>query len=68
MGTALPKVFKRMAEKLVEEFPEEIGDFEKNKKVIDRMNLPFTKKMRNLIAGQMVRLIKKMKKERKSFA
>jgi ribosomal protein S17E len=54
MGKSVPKGVKSKAEILMKtaEFSK---DFEKNKEIINSMNLGFSKKIRNLIAGYISR-------------
>jgi ribosomal protein S17E len=63
MGTALPKIFKRMASETLEASGETPKDYEEAKKLTRKIKAPFSKKMRNLIAGQMVRILKKKDKD-----
>jgi len=59
MGKAVPRGVKSRAHKLMELYKENFSlDFEKNKGFIDSLNLPFPKKIRNLIAGFITREIK----------
>jgi len=51
MGKSVPKGVKTKVEILLNESDEFSKDFEKNKEVINSMNLNFSKKIRNLIAG-----------------
>ena len=56
MGKAIPRGMKRRAEELMELFPEKVSkDFEKNKALVDSMEMPFTKESRNLMAGFITR-------------
>ena len=59
MGKAVPRGLKRKAEILMEKFPDSLGTgFEKNKKFIDSLKLPFPKGTCNIIAGYISRKIK----------
>jgi len=55
MGKSVPKGVKTKAEILIEENKAFSKDFEKNKEVINSMDLNFSKKIRNLIAGYISR-------------
>lgn len=55
MGKSVPKGVKTKAEILMNENKEFSRDFEKNKEVINSMDLGFSKKIRNLIAGYIAR-------------
>lgn len=62
MGKAVSKSIKKHCQALLEKFPEKFSsDFEKNKLIINELNLPFFKTERNLMAGYLTR-IKKQKK------
>jgi small subunit ribosomal protein S17e len=58
MGKAVPKRVKSLAKTLLEEYPEKFSskDFVGNKKFIDSLNLPFSKNIRNLVAGFITRV------------
>lgn len=56
MGKAIPRGMKRRAEEIMEEFPEKVSkDFDKNKALVDSLEMPFTKESRNLMAGFITR-------------
>ena len=58
MGKAVPRAVKIRANKLIELLPEKFSsDFEKNKSVLNELNLSFSKTDRNLIAGFITRKI-----------
>ncbi len=58
LGKAVPKNIKIRAEKLLKEFPDKFtADFEKNKQIIDELELPFSKIDRNLVAGFITRTV-----------
>jgi len=58
MGRIRTTLIKRVARKLLAEHGEELTtDFEKNKEVVDRY-LKLSKKMRNVVAGYIVKLKK----------
>jgi len=58
MGRIRTTLIKRVARKLLAEHGEEFTtDFEKNKEVVDRY-LKLSKKMRNVVAGYIVKLKK----------
>jgi len=70
MGKAVPKNVKSRAIMLAKDKPELFSqDFDKNKRALDSLELPFSKTIRNLVAGYITReMIKKAKKERKDKA
>jgi len=55
MGKSVPKGVKTKAEILIEENKDFSKDFEKNKEVINSMDLNLSKKIRNLVAGYISR-------------
>ena len=58
MGKAVPRAVKIRANKLIELLPEKFSpDFQKNKSVLNELNLPFSKTDKNLIAGFITRKI-----------
>ncbi len=58
MGKAVPKSIKSRAEYLLENFKEKFStDFEKNKTVINGIDLPLSKVDRNIMAGYISRII-----------
>lgn len=60
MGKAIPRGLKTKAEFLIKNIPEKFGpDFEKNKKSIVELAIPFTKLNRNLVAGYITRKLRK---------
>jgi len=60
MGKAVSKGLKYRAEVLVQELPDMFGiDFEKNKKSLGEMELGLSKTNRNVLAGYIVREVKK---------
>ncbi len=63
MGRIKTKEIKRLARQLVEKFPGKFtDDFEKNKVVLNEIGSFNSKKMRNKVAGYIVRLMKQAKK------
>ncbi len=56
MGKSVPKGVKTKANILMGESNEFSRDFEKNKEIINSMDLSFSKKIRNLIAGYVSRI------------
>ena len=61
MGRIKTKLIKRTANKLVAEHKDKFkkGDYAENKKVVGKLiNIP-SKKLRNIVAGYVTRLIKK---------
>ncbi len=64
MGKSVSKVLKYKGEVLLREFPEKFGNnFEKNKKELSTMELGFSKTIRNIVAGYIVRLAKRKEKD-----
>ncbi len=65
MGTSIPRKFRRVADQLMERFPDYFtDDFEKNKEALSKLGLypqQMSKQVRNWIAGYITR---KMKKEK----
>ena len=58
MGKAVPKAIKSRSKTLIDMLPGKFSaDFEHNKKMIDSLELPFSKTDRNLIAGFISRKI-----------
>lgn len=64
LGNAVPKAIKARANVLLKEFPNDFSaDFEKNKVVINGLDLPFAVTTRNKVAGFIARQIKKKNKQ-----
>ncbi|MCX6798623.1 MAG: 30S ribosomal protein S17e [Candidatus Diapherotrites archaeon] len=62
MGKAVPKSIKMRAEVLLLRFPDKFsGDFEKNKEIVNQLDLPFSKFDRNMVAGFITRTMNKKK-------
>jgi small subunit ribosomal protein S17e len=60
MGRIKSAIIKRTATKLLQENPELFsGDFERNKKLLHE--LIASKKIRNMVAGYITRIVKKQK-------
>ena len=56
MGKAVPKSLKRRAEILIQHFPDKFSkSFEKNKQILNELNLPLSTTQRNLVAGYIAR-------------
>lgn len=70
MGTALPGKFKRVGNEIIERYGDKLEpDFEKVKKFLNDIGLypsQMTKRMRNMIAGYIVRRLKKLKPRQSS--
>jgi len=65
MGKVRPAYIKRTARKLIETYPEAFTtDFEHNKAVLKEMGLFESKRVRNRVAGYIVRLLKRKEKEK----
>lgn len=63
MGRISTKLIKRKARKFVEKHGDAFGtDFEKNKQALEELTEFSSKKIRNRIAGQIVRLKKRPEK------
>ena len=64
MGKAVPKSIKSRVETLLEKFPAKFGtDFEKNKQLLNELELSLSRFDRNMIAGFITR---KMHERQKS--
>ena len=61
MGNIRTKDIKDASFDLYKSDPSKFGDFDKNKKAINEMKLGANKKMRNKIAGYIVRVVGKSK-------
>ena len=60
MGNVKPVYIKRVALELAEKYPDEFNtDFENNKRKVEELTDVPTRKMRNKIAGYLVRYYKK---------
>lgn len=58
LGNVKPSFIKKMAKELVEKYPGEFSeDFEKNKKLVERLTTSYTKNVRNRIAGYISRMM-----------
>ncbi|NPB01282.1 MAG: 30S ribosomal protein S17e [Methanopyri archaeon] len=67
MGKVRPTYVKRPAREIVEKYEEYLTtDFEHNKKVVEIVAEPKTKRLRNLIAGYVTHLMALKEKERES--
>ncbi len=56
MGNVRPNFIKRIAEEMIKENKDVFtGDFEKNKKILNELDVLDSKGLRNRIAGQIVR-------------
>ncbi len=68
MGTALPGKFKRVGNRIIEKYGDVLEpDFEKVKRFLNEIGLypnQMTKRMRNMIAGYIVRRLKRMRASR----
>ncbi len=62
MGNIRTKDIKGAANSLYRSSPDKFGDFEKNKKVINELRIIPNKRMRNKIAGYMVRVVNNKKR------
>ncbi len=64
MGRIKTKDIKTIGRELVEKFPDKFNiNFEYNKRVLDDLKLFESKKMRNKVAGYIVRLMKQLERE-----
>lgn len=63
MGKAVPRSIKIRVETLLEKFPDRFGsDFEKNKQILNELNLSLSRFDRNMIAGFITRKMNELKK------
>ena len=63
MGKAVPRSIKMRVETLLEKFPDRFGsDFEKNKQILNELNLSLSRFDRNMIAGFLTRKMNELKK------
>ena len=59
MGSIRPRYIKSAAKSLMSKYPETFtNDFETNKRLVEQLTNVTTKKVRNRIAGYLVRLVK----------
>jgi len=64
MGRVRTKMVKSISKKLVDNNPEKFStDFEKNKKILEEMQLFTDKPVRNKVAGYIVTVVEKSKAE-----
>ena len=62
MGRIRTAMVKKIARRLVEKYPELFtADFDHNKAVLKELNVIPSKKLRNRVAGYMVRVVKNRK-------
>lgn len=62
MGRIRTKWVKNIAEELVKKYPDKFSkDFDKNKKIINELEVMDTNSMRNKVAGCIVKFLKKKK-------
>jgi len=62
MGKVRPRYVKSLARRLLETYPDRFSeDFESNKKVVAELADIPSKSIRNKVAGEITRMIKKMK-------
>ena len=63
MGRIKTTMIKRTAHTLIKQYPEKMTqDFDKNKKAIEEVADIYSKKLRNVIAGYITRLMRKQEK------
>ena len=68
MGRIKTDLIKRVTHKLMEEHGDKFtDDFEKNKEILNKLISTPSKKLRNVIAGYVTRLIKKGKEPRNPY-
>ena len=68
MGRIKTTLIKRTAHKLLREYPEEFDiTFEKNKPLVSQYAEIPSKKIRNVVAGYMARLVKRKREEEKGL-
>lgn len=64
MGNSMLRPLKGKAEYMMESLGDKLGtDFNKNKKAVDCLKLPLSKKVRNRVCGYIVRTIKRKNKK-----
>lgn len=64
MGRIKTTLIKRTSKKLLAEFKERFtNDFEKNKPIVQELIPNVNKKLRNIIAGYITRLVKQQEKQ-----
>ena len=62
MGQIKTTFIKSFGNKLIEKYPDKFTkNFEKNKKALHELDITVSKKVRNLIAGYLVHIIRKRK-------
>ena len=67
MGNSMLKPLKTKTDFMIEQLGDKFNtDFENNKKVIASLNLGFSKKTRNRMAGYAVRVKKRMEQKEKN--
>ncbi len=63
LGQIKTRFIKSFGERLLEKYPDKFSaNFEKNKKALDELGVTVSKKVRNLIAGYLVHVIRRKKK------
>ncbi|MFQ6075325.1 MAG: 30S ribosomal protein S17e [Candidatus Bathyarchaeia archaeon] len=63
MGIVRVMAMRKLARTLIERFPEKFGeDFENNKRLLDELTNITSKRLRNRLAGYIVREIVRLKK------
>lgn len=68
MGKIRTHEIKRAGRELLEKFPEDFTeDFQENKEFLKEKKLIDNKVLRNRVAGYMVKLVEKKKREEKKF-
>lgn len=68
MGKVRPDHIKEIARKLVERFPEKFtSDFDHNKKMVNELTNVTSSKIRNRVAGYIVRLMKSTSNKKSDF-
>ncbi|MEK6860853.1 MAG: 30S ribosomal protein S17e [Nanoarchaeota archaeon] len=64
MGRIKTTLVKRTSKKLLVEYPDRFSpDFEKNKPIVHELLPRINKKMRNIVAGYVTRLVKQHQKQ-----
>ena len=62
MGQIKTRFIKSFGEELIEKYPDKFSiDFKKDKKVLNKLGVTASKKVRNKIAGYLVHIIRKKK-------
>ena len=65
MGNIRTSQVKRLAKEIVKSFHDQLTtDFQNNKHIVEEVCSPMSKKMRNIIAGYVTRIMRKIKDQK----